>query len=80
MNIKEKLRIMRAAATATPSDMEATGDCYRQTRDFALNFLGKFGIENSIVDPTAEAIEAGIKDNTNIIFSSYDSFYLSPIL
>ena len=46
-----------------------TGDCYRQTRDFALNFLGKFGIENSIVDPTAEAIEAGIKDNTNIIFT-----------
>jgi len=46
-----------------------TGDCYRQTRDFALNFLVKFGIENSIVDPTAEAIEAAIKDNTNIIFT-----------
>jgi len=46
-----------------------TGDCYRQTRDFALNFLGKFGVDNSIVDPTAEAIEAAIKDNTNIIFT-----------
>ena len=46
-----------------------TGDCYRQTRDFATNFLGKFGIEYSIVDPTAEAIKAAIKDNTNIIFT-----------
>jgi cystathionine gamma-synthase len=46
-----------------------TGDCYRQTRDFAMNFLGKFGIEYSIVDPTAEAIEKAIKPNTNIIFT-----------
>lgn len=46
-----------------------TGDCYRQTRDFATNFLGKFGIEHSIVDPTAEAIEKAIKPNTNIIFT-----------
>jgi len=46
-----------------------TGDCYRQTRDFATNFLGKFGIEYSIVDPTAAAIEQAIKPNTNIIFT-----------
>jgi len=46
-----------------------TGDCYRQTRDFATNFLGKFGIDHSIVDPTAEAIEHAIKPNTNIIFT-----------
>ena len=46
-----------------------TGDCYRQTRDFATNFLGKFGIEHSIVDPTAEAIAQAIKPNTNIIFT-----------
>jgi cystathionine gamma-synthase len=46
-----------------------TGDCYRQTRDFATNFLGKFGVEHSIVDPTAEAIEKAIKTNTNIIFT-----------
>jgi len=46
-----------------------TGDCYRQTRDFATNFLGKFGIEYSIVDPTAEAIEQAVKPNTNIIFT-----------
>ena len=46
-----------------------TGDCYRQTRDFATNFLGKFGIEHSIVDPTAEAIAMAVKPNTNIIFT-----------
>ncbi len=46
-----------------------TGDCYRQTRDFATNFLGKFGVEHSIVDPTAEAIEKAVRPNTNIIFT-----------
>jgi cystathionine gamma-synthase len=46
-----------------------TGDCYRQTRDFATNFLGKFGVEHSIVDPTAAAIEKAIRHNTNIIFT-----------
>jgi len=46
-----------------------TGDCYRQTRDFAMNFLGKFSVPFSIVDPTAEAIEAAILPNTNIIFT-----------
>jgi cystathionine gamma-synthase len=46
-----------------------TGDCYRQTRDFATNFLGKFGVKYSIADPTAEAIEKAIQPNTNIIFT-----------
>ena len=46
-----------------------TSDCYRQTRDFATNTLSEFGIEVSIVDPTAEAIEKAIRPNTNIIFT-----------
>jgi cystathionine gamma-synthase len=46
-----------------------TGDCYRQTRDFAMNFLGKFNVPFSIVDPTAGAIAAAIQPNTNIIFT-----------
>ncbi len=46
-----------------------TGDCYRQTRDFATNFLSKFGIEVSIVDPTADAIARAIRPETNIIFT-----------
>ena len=47
-----------------------TSDCYRQTRDFATNFLGKFGIRNSprrARPPTA--IEKAIRPNTNIIFT-----------
>jgi len=46
-----------------------TSDCYRQTRDFATNFLGKFGIQNTLVQPTAKAIEKAIRPNTNIIFT-----------
>ncbi len=46
-----------------------TNDCYRQTRDFATNLLAEFGIQVSLVDPTAEAIEKAIKPNTNIIFT-----------
>ncbi|MCX8070534.1 MAG: aminotransferase class I/II-fold pyridoxal phosphate-dependent enzyme [Thermodesulfovibrionales bacterium] len=46
-----------------------TSDCYRQTRDFATNMLDKFGVEVSIVDPTAKAIEEAIRPNTNIIFT-----------
>lgn len=46
-----------------------TNDCYRQTRDFAINFLEKFGIEISIVEPKSDVIESEIKPNTNIIFT-----------
>lgn len=46
-----------------------TSDCYRQTRDFATNFLGKFGVQNTLCEPTAAAIEKAIRPNTNIIFT-----------
>jgi cystathionine gamma-synthase len=46
-----------------------TSDCYRQTRDFANNFLSKFGIANTLVPPTADAIEKAIRPGTNIIFT-----------
>ena len=46
-----------------------TNDCYRQTRDFAANLLAEFGIQVSLVDPTAEAIEKAIRPNTNVIFT-----------
>ena len=46
-----------------------TSDCYRQTRDFAANFLAKFGIETSLVEPTATAIEQAVRPNTHIIFT-----------
>lgn len=46
-----------------------TSDCYRQTRDFATNFLGKFGVQSTLVAPNAAAIEKAIQPNTNIIFT-----------
>jgi cystathionine gamma-synthase len=46
-----------------------TSDCYRQTRDFATNLLGKFGVETSLVEPNAAAIEKALRPNTNIIFT-----------
>lgn len=46
-----------------------TSDCYRQTRDFANNWLTKFGIESTFVEPKAEAIEQAIRPNTNLIFT-----------
>jgi cystathionine gamma-synthase len=46
-----------------------TKDCYRQTRDFATKMLSQFGLQSSIVDPTADAIAAAIRPNTNIIFT-----------
>jgi cystathionine gamma-synthase len=46
-----------------------TSDCYRQTRDFATNLLSKMGVETSLVEPSAAAIEKAIRPNTNIIFT-----------
>ena len=46
-----------------------TSDCYRQTRDFAINTLSKFGVEVSLVDPSVKAVEQAIRPNTNIIFT-----------
>lgn len=46
-----------------------TSDCYRQTRDFATNFLGKFGVQSTLAEPTAAAIEKAIRPNTSIIFT-----------
>jgi cystathionine gamma-synthase len=46
-----------------------TSDCYRQTRDFAKNTLAKFGVQVSMVEPDAKAIEKAIRPNTNIIFT-----------
>jgi cystathionine gamma-synthase len=46
-----------------------TSDCYRQTRDCATNLLARFGIPTTLVAPTAAAIEAAIRPNTNIIFT-----------
>jgi hypothetical protein len=46
-----------------------TADCYRQTRDFATNFLARFGLQTTLVDPSAQAVEKALQPNTNIIFT-----------
>jgi cystathionine gamma-synthase len=46
-----------------------TNDCYRQTRDFATNMLAEYGMQVSLVDPTAEAIAMAVQPNTKIIFT-----------
>ena len=46
-----------------------TSDVYRQTRDFANKFLSKIGVPFTLAEPNAEAIEAAIRPNTNIVFS-----------
>jgi cystathionine gamma-synthase len=46
-----------------------TNDCYRQTRDFANNWLTKFGIDSTFAEPSADAIEKAIRPNTNLIFT-----------
>jgi len=46
-----------------------TSDCYRQTRDFATNFLTRFGIESTLAEPTTAAIEKALRPNTNILFT-----------
>src|SRR5262249_296775 len=44
-----------------------TNDCYRQTRDFANNWLTKFGIESTFVDPAPDAMEQTTLPTTNMI-------------
>lgn len=46
-----------------------TSDCYRQTRTFADEMLGKFGLEHSFADPDADSIEKAIRPETRIVFS-----------
>jgi cystathionine gamma-synthase len=46
-----------------------TGDCYRQTRDFATKILARLDVPYSFADPDAESIEAALRPETNIIFT-----------
>ena len=46
-----------------------TRDVYRKTRLFVRTLLSRYGVEFDIVDPTAEAIEAALREETKIIFT-----------
>jgi len=50
--------------------MIVTNDCYRRTRQFIDEFLGRMGVEVSIIEPSnLEAFEAALRDNTVLFFT-----------
>jgi len=45
-------------------------DCYHRTREFALTFLGRWGIETTLVPPgDTAAVAAALQPNTRLIFA-----------
>lgn len=46
-----------------------TADVYRKTRLFAKTVLARYGVEHTIVEPTLEAIEGALRDDTKIVFT-----------
>jgi cystathionine gamma-synthase len=47
-----------------------TSDCYRRTRGFCENFLSRFGVDVSVIDPgDYETMETSIRETTRLIFS-----------
>lgn len=54
----------------TNSHIILTDDCYRRTREFALTFLKRLGIESTLVPMgDYDALEAAIQPNTRLIVS-----------
>jgi cystathionine gamma-synthase len=55
---------------STGDHMIMTGDCYRRTRQFCESFLGRFGVELTVVAPgDYGAMEGAIRDTTKVLFS-----------
>jgi len=46
-----------------------TSDIYHRTRQFVFEFLDKFGIEGSVVEPSADGIEKAVTGKTRIVFT-----------
>jgi cystathionine gamma-synthase len=58
------------ALLSSGSHMIVTSDCYRRTRQFIDEYLGRMGVEVSIIEPSnLEAFEAAIRDNTELFFT-----------
>jgi cystathionine gamma-synthase len=52
------------------SHLIVTSDCYRRTRQFIEQYLRRMGVEVSIIEPgSTEALEAAIRDNSEIFFT-----------
>lgn len=46
-----------------------TSDCYKRTRDFAVSFLSKYGVETSVVPPSLESIAQAVGPTTRMVFT-----------
>ena len=47
-----------------------TSDCYRRTRQFINEYLGRLGVETTVIAPgNTAAFEAAIRDNTTLFFT-----------
>jgi cystathionine gamma-synthase len=52
------------------SHLIVTNDCYRRTRQFIDEFLGRMGVSVSVIDPSnLEQFEAAIRDDTSVFFT-----------
>ncbi len=52
------------------SHLIVTNDCYRRTRQFIDEFLGRMGVSISVIDPSnLEQFEAAIRDDTAVFFT-----------
>ena len=58
------------ALLPTGSHLIVTNDCYRRTRQFIDEFLGRMGVEVSIIEPSnLAAFEAALRDDTALFFT-----------
>lgn len=46
-----------------------TRDCYKRTRDFAADFLPRFGIRTTVVEPNVDAVAEAVCGETRMIFT-----------
>lgn len=46
-----------------------TSDCYRRTRAFVRDVLGRFGVEHTIVPPSADAVAKAIGPKTRVVLT-----------
>lgn len=57
-----------------------TNDCYRKTRQFAGTVLKKIGVSYDLVEPNVAAVEAALRDTTQLVFTeSPTNPYLSVV-
>src|SRR5262245_18188568 len=46
-----------------------TSDCYRRTRAFVRDVLGRFGVDHAVVAPTAEAVARALTPRTRVVLT-----------